>query len=59
MIILYLPGKHVVVGPAPTLASLGVASLVETEGHVAVAGAADGAAPPVTRTHLTMTKKKK
>ena len=40
------------VGLAATLASLGVASFIETQGDVAVAGAADRATPPVARAHL-------
>ena len=40
------------VGLAATLASLGVASFIETQGDVAVAGATHGATPPVARAHL-------
>ena len=40
------------VGLATTLASLGVAGFIETQGDVAVAGAAHRATPPMARAHL-------
>ena len=52
----FLAGEHVVVGSAAALASLGVTRLVEAEGNVAVAGAADGTAPPVAGTNLEKEK---
>ena len=51
-LVVFLAGEHVVVGSAAALASLGVTGLVEAEGNVAVAGAADGTAPQVPRTNL-------
>ena len=40
------------VGLAATLTSLRVAGFIETQGDVAVAGAADRATPPVARANL-------
>ena len=56
LVVVFFAGEHVVVGPAAALASLGVARLVEAEGNVAVAGAADGTAPPVAGTNLEKDK---
>ena len=50
--LVFFAGEHVVVGSAAALASLGVTRLVEAEGNVAVAGAADGTAPPVPGANL-------